>query len=389
MSRKKLVIEIRKAGFLNKGAELMLYSILEKMKEAYPTAKFVMAPHPEAAPYEERIKHQLYQKPDIWMFGIQWAGVFNLIPKVFRKMYGIVLDREVDVVIDAAGFAYGDQQGENATLGLADATKRWKKNKTKVILLPQAFGSFETLSIKKAMKVVVNNADLIFAREKKSYDYLVRVAGESSRLRMAPDFTNITKGMLPASFDSSINCFCLVPNYRMIDRTPKAYSEAYLPLMIESARYLLEKDLKPFVLIHERGDDLILAKKMSEAVGGRLPIIIETDPLKIKGIIGACEGMVGSRFHGLVSALSQGVPVVATGWSHKYQELLDDYGVPEGLLDVTCRESELHAKLNMLVNNELRKCTKEIIERKSELLKLQTKAMWERVFFEINATEPR
>ncbi len=42
--------------------------------------------------------------------------------------------------------------------------------------------------------------------------------------------------------------------------------------------------------------------------------------------------MIGSRFHALVGALCQGVPVIATSWSHKYEELLGEYGVPELLL---------------------------------------------------------
>ena len=42
--------------------------------------------------------------------------------------------------------------------------------------------------------------------------------------------------------------------------------------------------------------------------------------------------MVTGRFHGLVNGLSTGVPSFAVSWSHKYGEMLGDFGCP----DFTC-----------------------------------------------------
>src|SRR5690606_16707582 len=125
----------------------------------------------------------------------------------------------------------------------------------------------------------------------------------------------------------------IVPNCRMLDKTDQATRDAYLPFLIKCTEHLLRKNARPFVLVHEGKDDRALADKLSAAVGG-IPVIEEKGALQIKGILGACSGTLGSRFHGLVSALSQGVPALATGWSHKYQMLFEDYGVPEGLLEV-------------------------------------------------------
>ena len=55
-----MVIEIRKVGFINKGAELMLLAILDKLKKRYPNAKFVM--YPGKDDYVNRAKLGLYQK---------------------------------------------------------------------------------------------------------------------------------------------------------------------------------------------------------------------------------------------------------------------------------------------------------------------------------------
>ena len=125
----------------------------------------------------------------------------------------------------------------------------------------------------------------------------------------------------------------LVPNVRMIDKTDDTSGGRYLEFMTACAKHLLSLDARPYLLVHEGADDERLAQEISAASGG-IPVVKEDDPLKLKGILGASRAVVASRFHALVSALSQGVPAVATGWSHKYTELFEDYGFPEGVLSL-------------------------------------------------------
>jgi len=377
-----MITEIRKAGFVNKGAELMLYAVLEKMRERHPDARFAMAPtvSTASAPYQKRAELGFYQKAQLWRKGFQFGVFAKLVPAKIRDMYGMVLDSEVDIVIDVAGFSYSDQWGVSGSLELADSCKRWKKNGTKVILMPQAFGPFTTPKIKKAIQIAADHADLIFARERISYEHLVSVTGKRSNIKMAPDFTNLIDGLLPIDFDQNRCRFCLVPNYRMIDKTSKEQSEAYLPFMISCAKYLLEKDKKPFILVHEGANDLMLAEKICDAVSGVLPIIQETHPLKIKGILGACEGTLGSRFHGLVNALSQGVPSLATGWSHKYKMLFEDYGFGAGLMDIAISENQIREKIDLIIQPESQAAIHSTIKNRSEELKRQSEKMWEDVF---------
>jgi colanic acid/amylovoran biosynthesis protein len=374
-----MIIEIRKAGFVNKGAELMLHAALQKLKTRYPDATFVMAPTTEKSdhPFRKLVQLGFYPKASLWRYGIQWGNLANFAPRPLREMYGVVLDKEVDVVIDAAGFAYSDQWGDDPSIELAQSAKTWKKNGTRVILLPQALGPFTTEKIQAAMKTVVENVDLVFPRERVSYEHLTRLTGEQAKIKQAPDFTNLISGVIPADFDVEQNRFCIVPNCRMLDKTDQQTRDAYLPFLITCTRYLLEKGAKPFVLVHEGKGDLALAEKLSAAVGG-IPIVRESGPLEIKGILGACSGTLGSRFHGLVSALSQGVPALATGWSHKYQMLFEDYGFPEGLVQVTSDEAEIKRKLDLVTDESARIAT--LIQTRTAELKQQSEQMWQQVF---------
>lgn len=377
-----MYIEIRKAGFLNKGAELMQYAVLQKMRQAYPAAHFVMAPE-SVAPYIKRAEAGFYQKAWIWQgmrFGVQVGDLAALAPGKLRKAYGVVLDKELDIVLDAAGFCYSEQWHGRDCYELAHASKRWRKQGTKVILLPQAFGPFISTPVKQALQTIVENVDLLFARERISYEHIVSVVGAREHIKIAPDFTNLVEGILPNNFDLENNRFCVIPNYRMIDKTPPAESSCYVPFMLYCVSYLLHKNLKPFILLHE-GDtgDALLAKQIADATGGRVPIVEESNPLKIKGILGACEGVIGSRFHGLASALSQGVPVLATGWSHKYAMLLHDYGFPEGLIRVTAPPSEIVDRINSITERASRARITASIQQNAYELKQRSEKMWQDV----------
>lgn len=380
-----MIIEIRQAGFVNKGAELMLHAAVQKIRERYPEAKITMAPVYGGADdtFEKMQNLSLYPKAWIWRKGFDFGWFANFIPRRLLNMYGLVLTKEVDVVLDAAGFSYSDQWGIRTSRELSVSSSKWKRNGTKLILLPQAFGPYKNNNIGKYVKKWVGNADLIFAREEDSYKYITGLVGEQNKIMQFPDFTNLVKGTLPDGYDSNNKRIALVPNYRMVDKTSQKESEAYLPFMIRCAKYLVENGAKPFILVHEGANDEMLAEKISEAVGG-IPIVKETDPLHIKGILGTCDATIGSRFHGLVSALSQGVPSLATGWSHKYILLFEDYDFKEGCVSVLESDAELHKKIDLLLNPDSVGQLKQQLSEKSEQLKKLSEEMWELVFAEID-----
>lgn len=374
-----MIVEIRNVSFVNKGAELMLHAILQRVSQEWPETKFVMVAR-KSTPYLQRARLGLYQKPLRDIRGISIPEIGSLIPATLRETYGLILDSELDVVLDASGFAYGDQWGKINTITMAKATKRWKSRGAKVILLPQAFGPFSSTTIRNAIKSVADHADLIYAREPISYQYLIEAVGERPNIKMAPDFTNLVNGIVPNDFNTEQNRFCIIPNYRMIDKTSPEISTVYIPFLVSCTRYLQHKGAKPFILIHGEENDLKLAQQVNSALDKEIEIVRESDPLKIKGILGTCEGTLGSRFHGLVSALSQGVPSLGTGWSHKYQMLFDDYHISECLLDPMSEITEIYKKIDMIVDEPSKSKIHEIIVKNATVQKQITKEMWDEIF---------
>lgn len=381
-----MIVELRNVGFVNKGAELMLHAMLQRVSQEWPSTRFVMVPSVRRAPYLQRARLGIFQKPWLNLYGIPVHELVPLIPTSLREAYGLVLDSELDVVLDASGFGYSDQWGKGSTIALSKATRRWKRRGTKVILLPQAFGPFTSAAIKSAINDAVDHIDLIYARDPVSYQHLVEAVGERPNIKIAPDFTNLVEGVVPDDFDVEQNRFCIVPNYRMIDKTSPEISAAYVPFLISCTKYLQSKGTKPFILIHEGENDFKLAQQVANALNEKIEIIREPDPIKVKGILGTCEGTLGSRFHGLVSALTQGVPTLGTGWSHKYQMLFDSYHFSEGLLNPLLTSDDIFEKIDMIVDTSLAKSTiHEKITRSAIAQKQATENMWNEVFREISA----
>jgi len=372
-----MIIEIRKAGFRNKGAQLMLLAIVRRLRAAQPDAILTMVPSAPSGsqPFAEMTALGLYPKASLNRGGIEWGNLATVIPSRLRRRYGLILDSEVDVVIDAAGFAYSDQWGPAPAKELASATRRWRRRGTKVILLPQAFGPFANVETRKAILSAVDNADLVMPRDSTSYRYLTDVTGERDTIRQYPDFTNLIDGTAPDGLDSGRIGVALVPNVRMIDMTGDTSGGRYLEFMTACAKRLLALNAGPYLLVHEGADDERLAREISTSAGG-IPIVKEDDPLKLKGLLGASRAVVASRFHALVSALSQGVPAVATGWSHKYTELFEDYGVPEGVLSIDDHAGSVDAMLDKLVDAEASREISARLLQNSERLKVLSEEMW-------------
>jgi colanic acid/amylovoran biosynthesis protein len=187
-------------------------------------------------------------------------------------------------------------------------------------------------------------------------------------------------GIMPDHFDQAANKFCIIPNYRMIDKTSHEISCNYVSFMAKCAVYLVKKNILPFILIHEGKNDRYVADMIIDQTGMAIPVIQESDAINIKGIIGNCEGAIGSRYHGLVSALSQGVPSLATSWGHKYQKLFDEYSFPDGVLNITDNFNAAQKKIDLITEVDTKNIIRNKIMIASGKLKQQSEAMWNDVF---------
>ncbi|MBK6267067.1 polysaccharide pyruvyl transferase family protein [Marivirga sp. S37H4] len=378
-----MLVEIYGARFTNKGAEMMLLSIVEKVREWYPSAKFVLNCS-NIDEYNEASKKGFHKRLSFKKSIINISDLSILIPSFLTKKNKIVKNKNIDVVFDASGFAYGDQWTYKMAKSFLIQVKRWRKNNTKVILMPQAFGPFNNVKNEKYTKALIEASNLTFVRDKESLKHVEKL-NLSTNVKLSPDFTILLKNKKVDKYDYLSGKICLIPNFKVIStsKVDKTLTEKkYIDLFNNAIDFFQAQNKDVFLLNHEGEKDLQLAKKI---IGSKkIEIVSESDPLLLKGIIASSSCVLGSRFHGLVSSLSQGILSFAVGWSHKYEMLFKDFGFSKGILNLEMDKIELFNHLNIRYSEEYKSVISEI-NINSKLLKLKVEEMWDEIYKEINS----
>ena len=279
--------------------------------------------------------------------------------------------------LNAAGYAYGDGWGRDRI----EALRRWNDkshaDRCPIVLLPQAFGPFEQADHGELFVDAVKHVALIYARDRVSYGYLRELMPNDVRIRLAPDFTIPVNGQAPQQWiDSDTgDRLLIVPNRRMVDKLGAAAAAQYVTMLEGVAKSAPRIGLRPVFVIHSSEDDEIASQIM--ALDGVLATSVTSAcPVELKGILAHGKVALASRFHSVVSALSGSTPTLVAGWSHKYAELLDDFGVPEFLLGNSVTSEDVIARLRSEADSSRQAEVQTRLQRYHAELLNQTDQMW-------------
>ncbi|MFT4011637.1 MAG: polysaccharide pyruvyl transferase family protein [Nocardioidaceae bacterium] len=356
-----MVIEIRGTETKNKGAQLMLETIVERLG-----GEFELSATPIESAYDVRARLGLRQTLHLYRFPRAGSAVGNAVPGRLRQRYGLVADRDITGVLDASGFAYSDSFKAERSRREAIYGRAWARRGVPKVMLPQAFGPFEHEENRRWATELLEQAVLIFARDTTSAEHLSRLS-LSTPVLIFPDFTI---GVSAANIEPPVAepYLAVVPNTKVIT-SDVAGVRAYTQDLVDYSLTAAQRGLAVVVIVHDAGDRSI-ADAVSEAT--RAEVFHSEEPRVLKAVLGHAEAVVASRFHSIVGALSQGVPTLALGWSHKYRELLNDFGVPEWLISVG---EDPVARLGALLGDDsaigrLQDNRKRLIERVDDMWRL-------------------
>lgn len=375
-------IQIDGTNTLNKGAELMLVAIYEQVMENYPDAKVHYNPNELETHLPKFLEGKGVIKREIVQHGRLPSAVLrrlNLPYAYFTSKYPV---KNLDLVLDGAGFQFSDQWAytDERLNMLENYYKKLKRQGTKIILLPQAFGPFETKEGKRMVSIINNYVDIIIAREAISYDYLIDAGAKKEKVWRYPDFTLLVKGQFPEQYQSVRDKVCVIPNKKMITHTGSD-TDQYLNFIVKIIEFLWQKGEDVFLLNHEGEGDLALCEEIRQNLDQKLTIVSDLDAQEVKGVIGASKLVISSRFHGVASALNQGIPCLSTSWNHKYQMLFKDFGLEDAVLAVNEKGDDALKKIESSLNNQ--KAIKQILTERKKVLKMEVLTMWERVWTEV------
>lgn len=369
---KPLTIEINGTGTHNRGAELMAIAASQRIRASFPDARIVVS--------------SCFGKPsDIEKYGLArtWEHRGFVRGKIktaisymlSRLQRNVVEPIEVDVVLDASGFAFSDQWGEKRARRETKVLLHPSRRHQMLIMLPQALGPFENPGVAEHARKLFERAKLICARDTQSLLSVQRLQ-DYPQLRQYPDFT---VGVAPGSAAGKglPDKYCaIVPNYRMLDKGKSAAE--YLDFLRHAIASMVSQNMVPAFVLHDASEDRRVIEKLGSEYA-HFPVFTDSDPRILKAMLGKAEFVIGSRFHALVSALSQGVPCIGAGWSHKYPELFRDFDCPELLAPDLADLASLDQIISILSATESRKPLTERISTAGAKLKQRSNEMWAEV----------
>lgn len=278
-----------------------------------------------------------------WCPPVRWLLKKNKIIRTYLN---------TDLVLDEAGISFVDSRGfvMNTYAFVCAAVPLLLG--VPVVKYSQALGTFKNSYNRFLAKWILPKLSLICARGHVTYDNLAGI-GVTENVRLCADgaftmeddpawirkidelaasdsfFTDQVVGLSISSVVQK-KCTALGIDYPdiMASFVDELNRRGYPVLLIaNAARIHSEKtrnnDLMTGDDIHSRVKNPALCRWYHE----------EMDAEQIRALIGKCRYLVASRFHAMIGALEQKVPVLLIGWSHKYQEVLDMFGLGQYAID--------------------------------------------------------
>ncbi len=308
--------------------------------------------------------------------------------KLFRMNKIIKAYSQADIVIDEAGISFVDSRGfiMNTYAFVCAAVPMLCG--VPVVKYSQALGTFKNGWNKFLAKWILPKIKLICARGKITQDNLAGI-GITKNVKLCADgafsmpdseywaekVDELCKSdsfygdnVVALSISSVVQGKCEKKgvDYKgcMIKFTDWLNSQGYNVLLIANAAR--EGSQKP------RNNDLMICTEVYEASKNKDMVRWyprEMSPEEIRELLGRSKCLVASRFHAMIGALEKCTPVLLIGWSHKYKEVLDMFGLGEYAADFSSLELEtLKTKFNEfmadndIIRSKIRENLPEVLE---------------------------
>ena len=359
---------IEGAGFVNKGAEAMLRTVQSELGERFENVSFYMERSMISAGTENlalsagitifdcEIPRTLIRRTRARLKEVLRSPTQALA--IWRERVGITgweaLLEKIDAVIDISGYRYADSWGAGGARRIAPIVyQAWRTGKP-YIFLPQAWGPFEDAVLQDICRKNCLRSALVLVRDAESRQHVAKLLDKPvDQVYQFPDiaflFRDAGKEIGQRHLaelglrSSGYPIVCVAPNMRIYERAQGFGSQnVYINLLVRICRDFLSRGTNILLIPHEINpgrtalDDRMLCQLILLSIGKSERIAAISSAMSaedISSMIACCELIIGSRFHAIVAALRSRIPAVAIGWSHKYDELMQDVSLGHFVLD--------------------------------------------------------
>lgn len=332
----------------NKGAEAMLQSTIAEIRKRRPKAIIHVLSYFPAEDKRLQLPENVYiHSATPAALVLKWlplgiaARCFPRLknPKFNNGRAGILNLLCVEALFDIFGVSFMDSRLKFIPFNLLSLTPFiW--NHVPVFKISQALGPFRKRVNRMSAYWLLEQLDFTAARGRKTRGMLesIGLGEKTGKVILAADvaFLLPNEESTQATKHPTSKSVAIVPSRVIADKLP-----GYTEKLTGIAKSLHAAGWGVQVIVHSwrekdgqtRNNDTPIARQIvqrleDEQVPAEL-IGYGLDSHLIRSAIGRNTVVLTSRFHGMIAALSESRPVVVVGWSHKYSEVLNDFGLED------------------------------------------------------------
>lgn len=371
------------ANYNNKGAQSMLFIAIDELKKRIPDCEVYFGcglGDPKLK--DVKFKQICFSREGRYIALGGGQAVFNFFVAIAKA--GIHLlkgkrsniwnffdakkyTKSMDLILDVSGFALGDKWSKRTNENFLNTIRLAKQYNIPIYIMPQSFGPFNFSSgleyIKEEIKDLLPYPNKIFAREKEGFEFLTKDFGlknvemsydlvlQNRAINMNNIFSKLPELSLPEiTIKHNIG---IVPNVQCF-RHGKETSilETYKMIIDE----LISHGKEVYIFRHS-GEDLAFCIKIAEMFENESHVHLLQNNfscLEYDEFVKKFEFIICSRFHGIVHAYKNFVPVIALGWAVKYRELTESVGQSSYIFDITkemCDNDAIVCAIQRMIDN--------------------------------------
>lgn len=343
----------------NKGAAAMVESVMARLPNEMGECRFdILTTYPEAD------ASRVPAGADAAVVGLQPLRLalvefpIACLALVMRKLHlplfwvrsrGCRTMLDASVVVDVAGISFADGRGFAIVVYNALMTGVPLLLGVPVVKAAQALGPFQSVPNKWLAPLVLRRVKTVCARGARTREHLDSLGGINS-IDVADLAFSLDEA---ASFPDAVNAalgtiekdFIVVMPSAVVRGIFESSSGNYVSAMSTLVADIRDKTGRSVVIAPHsyraglpegRMNDGPVCREVAEACSGDSQVLgldFDLTAGELRHLVAHSSVLVTSRFHAMISGLATSTPTVVVGWSHKYKEVLDDFGLSSLGLD--------------------------------------------------------
>jgi polysaccharide pyruvyl transferase WcaK-like protein len=348
------------AQFDNKGAQSLLFTTINQLRNKYKEVEIYYLPLDDYRKYSEEVYrfHPVYCGEAAFKYeegGLQRYIYLckQLVKSILKNDVSIkevkylhqILPR-IDVWFDISGYQLSSKWPLKINIRFLNYIELANKYSIPIILMPQSFGPFEYGNNQKKIidliTTILRKADLIFAREREGYNNLRSLVIENIKYSTdivlqgdSIEWENIWNCKPTFSYPTlkSNNNVGIVPNFQtFVHKSRKTNLRVYKEII----SVLLKMNKNIYIFRHS--SDLEACEQIYNLYKDDNHVCLikdEMNSLEFGMFVKQFDYIIASRYHAIIHAYKENVPVIIIGWARKYIELAELFNQTRYVFDIS------------------------------------------------------